>query len=339
MPRIRYYCIYPVSEKKKAKRLMQKGYSERRVKQKLDLKCSRSTIGRWRYQRFDAKSIKDRESKKVIFIYKIATDVWFLFINHQIHSLLTPHEAKVFAGWIVYRNLKRKNTATQDLETFLRLKFGLYPSKSWYTQFCKKNHLSYRITAVAKWSEKSHSKWKEAIDYISRIRNDIKLLRLPLNKVACFDKTKFRLFTVGVKQVGIRGGCVLHLFYLFHLFPTTLIVFSFSSGQPRRFRCNDIGKALTVYSTLVADGTIGPLYIETNKPFDSEILERLPPETYAEYIPPKTVRRGERGTIAYLEKSFSNRTYVKKDMVLSDNEASFKTELVRDLEHSHGMSH
>ena len=96
--------------------------------------------------------------------------------------------------------------------------------------------------------------------------------------------------------------------------------------------------SLTVYSTLVADGTLGPLFIETKKPFPIEVMERLPRETYVEYVPAKSARRGERGTIAYLEKSFSQKTYVDRDMILSDNESSFKTELVKDLESSHSMS-
>lgn len=129
--------------------------------------------------------------------------------------MLTTLESKIFAGWIVYRNLKRKNTTTNNLETFLRLKFGLYPSKSWFSKFCKRNHFSFRTTAVAKWSENSKSKWNEAVKYIKSTREDIKLLKLPLNKVACFDKTKFRLFSEGAKQVGIKGGCVVHSSLIF----------------------------------------------------------------------------------------------------------------------------
>jgi len=228
----------------------------------------------------------------------------------KIHSLLDRKESKIFAGYIVFRNLKRKNTDTRTLEEFLRMKFGLCPSKSWFSRFCKRNLLSYRTTACAKWSEKSKRKWNEAIDYLNYIRKDIKILKLPLNKIACFDKTKFRLFSVGTKQVGIRGG-----------------------GQPRRFVSRELGHSLTVYSTLVADGTVGPLYIESNKPIPRDL--NLPPQTHIEYIPRKQYRRGERGTISYLEKCFSNKTFVDRDLVLCDNESSFKTELVKDLEFNH----
>jgi len=176
-------------------------------------------------------------------------------------------------------NLKRKNTSTNKLKEFLELKFGFYPSKSWFSRFCKRNHLSYRITTCAKWSEKSRRKWKEAISYINYIRKDIRILKLPLNKIACFDKTKFRLFSVGAKQIGIRGG-----------------------GQPRRFICRDLGSSLTVYSTLVVNGTVGPLYIESRKPIPQNV--QLPPDTFIEYISPKTKRSGETGAVAYLERSF-----------------------------------
>ena len=231
MPRNHFYCIYPISIKKKAKTLIRKGYSLRAVKDKLNLDCSKTSIGRWKYQSFDSNSLKKRAERKVYYYISsffhfflcpnLSLNCVYLFIFYQIHSLLSPNEEKRFAGWIVYRNLRRKNTTTNDLEEFLRIKFGLYPSKSWYSKFCKRNHLSYRITAVAKWSEKSKSKWKEGLDYIKRIRNDINILKLPLNRIACFDKTKFRLFSVGVKHVGIRGG---YVSYFSHMVAFLLII-------------------------------------------------------------------------------------------------------------------
>jgi len=67
---------------------------------------------------------------------------------------------------------------------------------------------------------------------------------------------------------------------------------------------------------------------------------QLPKDTYIEYIPPtkrKTDRRGERGYLAYLEKSCQNKTLVVGDFLLSDNETSFKTDLATDFEKSKGI--
>lgn len=65
MPRINYHFIYPVSIKKKAKHFMRQGLSQSSVKERMNLNSSLSTIGRWRYQKFDSRSLKQREEKKV----------------------------------------------------------------------------------------------------------------------------------------------------------------------------------------------------------------------------------------------------------------------------------
>jgi hypothetical protein len=90
----------------------------------------------------------------------------------------------------------------------------------------------------------------------------------------------------------------------------------------------------------VANGTLGPLYIETSKTYENSILELLPPETFLEYIPKtkdKKSRRGERGYVAFMEKSFGDHTLNEGDLFITDNEKSLKTELGRDLETSHGV--
>ena len=91
----------------------------------------------------------------------------------KVHTLLSKKEERIVAGFIVYRNMKRRSTRTAKLEEFLRVHFGLYPSKSWYTRFCKRQRLSYRTTAVAKWSEKSKNKWKEAVKFLKKTRREI----------------------------------------------------------------------------------------------------------------------------------------------------------------------
>lgn len=191
-----------------------------------------------------------------------------------------------------------------------------------------KHHFSYRITAAAKWAERSDRKWKEGVRFINRIRDDIRILNLKPNRIAVFDKTKFRLFSKNVKQVGIRGGYVL-------FFYCTASVSQIFRGQPRRFRSNDFNSALTCFTTIFADGTIGPLYLETRKKFPASLLNLLPENTYLSYNPPtkkKGERRGEKSTCAYLNKSFELGTFRTRSMLLSDNEASFKTQKCRELE-------
>jgi hypothetical protein len=143
----------------------------------------------------------------------------------QVHSLLTESEQNVVAGYVVYRNMRRLDTSTSTIERFLHFTYGLFPSKSWYSRFRKKQHLSYRLTSVAKWSENSRRKWKEGIRHIESIREDIKLLNLPDYKVAAIDKVKFRLMSKNVRQVGIRGGYGIICFFFF-FFYTYFIAYS-----------------------------------------------------------------------------------------------------------------
>ena len=82
----------------------------------------------------------------------------------------------------------------------------------------------------------------------------------------------------------------------------------------------------------MADGTVGPLYIETSKPYPLEIVKNFLLISSLNIFLSKQNRRGETGTIAFLEYSFSKKTFVPNDYIISDNEASFKTELVKEIE-------
>jgi hypothetical protein len=53
---------------------------------------------------------------------------------------------------------------------------------------------------------------------------------------------------------------------------------------------------------------------------------------------PKTARMGERSMLAYLEWAIARGSLVAGDVLLMDNEGSFKTEWVRDLMESNGIT-
>jgi len=54
------------------------------------------------------------------------------------------------------------------------------------------------------------------------------------------------------------------------------------SGQPRRFK-SPRGHPVTVYTMIVANGTLGSLYIETYQKLPENILQQLPTDCYIEY--------------------------------------------------------
>jgi len=151
MPRQpRRYQYYPISLKK-AKKLLQRGYSFRRIQKMLSL-FSKSTISTWKTQKFDKRSVLERLMKKS-------------------HPLLTPFEMDVAAGWIVFQNIKQRHTSSNGLLTFLESSFGVKPkSSSWLNQFCKKCHLSYQQTASSNFVERSSKKKKQGITFLNYVR-------------------------------------------------------------------------------------------------------------------------------------------------------------------------
>lgn len=234
-------------------------------------------------------------------------------------------EKYVFAGYLIYRNIKKRPTTTVHCKKFLLHAFGVNPaSNSWFSHFCYDQHFSYHDTAIANWSEFSLKKRKDVIDYINRIR----MKQIPHNKIATVDKTRVYLDSHRVRHISIKGGYYIISFYL-RL--TTL------RGQPRRYRSNR-GRSVVIYSMLVADGTLGPLYVETNFNFGSIDDKDLPKETYLHYLPKNTKRRGESGFLHYLKHCVRTKSLVKQDLLITDNERSFKTLKVKSYEEKQGLS-
>lgn len=65
-------------------------------------------------------------------------------------------------------------------------------------------------------------------------------------------------------------------------------------------------------------------------------MRTLPSNTYVTYLSTSVQRRGERGFLAFLENARKLKTLRRGCLLLTDNEASFKTEWVRDFESDQG---
>jgi len=190
----------------------------------------------------------------------------------------------------------------------LEKNFHCHCSKSWISQFLRRKHLSYQLTNAAKYFvENSESKYQEAVSFIKRVR----ALKLRPDQIVCLDKTKFYYSSLKIKHIGIKGG-----------------------GTPRRFRMNR-GSPDTVYTMLVGNGTLSPLYIETSRKFGQH--DKIPPDVHLEYLPRNTFRRGETGVLRCLKFQTRNDFFQRGDLILTDNEASFKTEKVRKFLRKKGI--
>jgi hypothetical protein len=200
------------------------------------------------------------------------------------------------------------------------------------SQFIKRRHLSYQLPSKAKSKESSEIKFREGVSFINKIRS----YNFPPHKIAALDKTSFTSETKNVKHISIKGGYDFissnnKFTIIFYVPKFDYSFFNFFRGRPRREGGSKGSITIIMYSMVVADGTVGQVYLETDTKIPTNI--QLPPETRIEYIP-KTKkasdRRGERGYIACLEQNTADKSLVKGDIVLTDAEKSFHTEAVND---------
>lgn len=84
------------------------------------------------------------------------------------------------------------------------------------------------------------------------------------------------------------------------------------SGQPRR-PSPKRGYGLIVYTVLVANGSVGPLYVETmNAKFPLDLFSSS--DMHIEYISKKAAGRGELGMCKFLDHAFKNKTLQRGDI-------------------------
>jgi hypothetical protein len=94
---------------------------------------------------------------------------------------------------------------------------------------------------------------------------------------------------------------------------------------------------ITQYTFLVGNGTLLPLYLECREAFEDNFKYE---DCRVEYLPKtknKKERRGEEGTIAALEYQKKLSSFSVGDVLISDNERAFDTELVRELLNDMGV--
>jgi hypothetical protein len=85
---------------------------------------------------------------------------------------------------------------------------------------------------------------------------------------------------------------------------------------------------VTQFTLLVANGTVAPLFLVVRKPFVSDFVLD---ETRVEFLnltKKKSERRGEEAMLAFLEFQKQQKTFSPGDILISDNEAAFDTDLV-----------
>ncbi len=149
---------------------------------------------------------------------------------------LSKKQESISTGWVIYRCILKQSTTTSKLKKFIHKAFDIDVSSSWVTKFMKRSHLSLQDPSTAKGAELMEVKRKEGIKCLKELRS---LQKAP-GQIAVMDKTKFYNDSHRVKHIAIKGA-----------------------GRPRKKKSNR-GSVFCMYSFLVADGTLGPFYLETN---------------------------------------------------------------------------
>jgi len=219
------------------------------------------------------------------------------------NRLLSKKNESIVAGWIIFRCILKKSTTRLDVKNFLFDNFDLNVNSNWLHFFMKRQHLSLLEPSIAKGAELNKEKVQEAVHFLDFVKS---LNKKPI-QIAVLDKTKFYYDSRRVKHVSIQGG-----------------------GRPRK-KLLSRGAPDTMYSLLVANGTLGPLYIE------SSVKKNVKNVTYDSkkgdvvFLHKHTRRRGETGMLNFIENCVADKTLLEGDLLLTDNEASFKTKKVLKL--------
>lgn len=222
--------------------------------------------------------------------------------REEMHSWrkLSIKDERIVAGWVIYRCILKKDTTTRTIMKFIDNAFHVTTTPSWLSQFMKRNHLSLQNPSTAKGAEIMSTKFEEAVQCLKQI----KALNKDPGQIAVMDKTKFYNDSHRVKHVSIKGG-----------------------GRPRRQKSSR-GQPLCMYSFLVADGTLGPLYLETST--KKHLLTGIKSDyAYIVHTKINEKRRGETGFFRFLKTCLEDNYLNRGDVLLTDNEASFKTPKIR----------
>ena len=214
---------------------------------------------------------------------------------------LSTKQESITTSWIIYRCILKQSTTTSKLKKFIFKAFSVGVSSSWISKFMKRTHLSLlpQNPSTAKGSELMEMKREEGI----RCLEDIKALKKSPGQIAVMDKTKFYNDSHRVKHISIKGA-----------------------DRPRK-RKSSRGSVITMYSFLVADGTVGPLYLETN--VKNHTLCNLNSEYgYIKYLSRSAKKRGEKGMLLFLQTCVEANYLNPGDVLMTDNESSFKTKSV-----------
>lgn len=178
--------------------------------------------------------------------------------QHRVwNALLTDHQERLLAGMLFYRSIRDLNTTTGLVITFCRRHFGVEVNPSWVTRWKHKMHFSSQRIVAASTVEFLPDKLEDSIKLVRTIRAKLASGKLSPSQLYAVDKMYIGDQPTHAVQIAPKG--------LYAIRDATVAFCSIRSGHPRRLLPPDRHGVDAQWTTLVADGTLGVLYVETHK--------------------------------------------------------------------------
>ena len=239
--------------------------------------------------------------------------------------LLTEREEEIAAGYIVLRSINSLNTSTPFIRAFFLEELGVTAKRTWLSDWAKRRDLSWR--RPQRRTYKLPLLAREEI--LRKFLKEVRSLDKDASQIATIDKCYFRSQPIIERQLCMQGRCVVSRsdkfnFRNFDPMPN----FVKFSGTPKR---EAIARTYTdcLYVMLVADGSVGPFYYSTkDKKFTEPIFGHKDG-----IVEISEQGRGFGGTSyrKYLRELIKRKYLIPGDLVLLDNESTFKSHVSQQI--------
>ncbi len=268
---------------------------------------SRNTISRWDHKSMSRVEIIRRQRKK-----------W------ERRRKFTDKDEKIFAGWVVCRDLTNESSTTQKFSSFIFEYFNLKISPSYITNFMYRHHLSLKLVGNCHVSEAQESIIKEGEKFLLEFQRMVQMYNITTDKIIALDKT-YLMTSPWHKKIR-------------HLSPT-------GTNKPRKVTPSR-GAAHEIWTTLRADGVKGPFFVQSKDQSLLNIFEDQDPhEAYISIIPSDSLenktkkqysRPAEKGMVLYLYYMIRIvKFFTPGTLIVSDGEKCFQTPLVQQILANH----
>ncbi len=128
------------------------------------------------------------------------------YTKFRIHAMppkrFSSHQELIIAGWVIYRDLTRRNTTTSSLSSFIFRQFHVNVNPSWKNRFFERQHLSLQRPSNMTNSELSIELKERAVNFIKMIR----ALKLQPHQIVALDKTSFYGDSRFIRTISIKGS-------------------------------------------------------------------------------------------------------------------------------------